>query len=234
MAQKPINQLSAEARAWYPTTTTPASNDAWKDLGDAPTSWPAEILEEPIVLQGDKRTITRPAPGTLPPQSPWPRHRPQFGLAQLMKAKVPTDEKDYRLTIKPAFHGYFDQDTNEMMNNCTCVHTNIWTPPDGSFWLCEICYKGCNMNWELVPIHKVGLANFQHCPACPSCGGRPYRIQAARKCFDCRRVAYFHRLVVKQGAIISSYHAQKFIDNPNSVTEVLLPLLFTLLPSQTL
>ncbi|KAJ8679096.1 hypothetical protein QAD02_014883 [Eretmocerus hayati] len=231
--QKPGTHLSATATAWYPTPIANVTNsDPWRNLGDNPIAWPEEILEQPIVLQGEDRVIVRPPLGTLPPQSPWPNTRPQFGLAQFMKVKLPTDDKDYRMTIKPAFHGYFDQDTNKMMNDCTCVHTCIWTPPDGSFWLCETCYKGGNMNWNLVPIHRVGLANYQHCPACPCCGGRPYRIQEARKCFDCRRVAYFHRLAVKQGAIISSYHAQKFVDNPDQSAEVLLPLIFTLLPNQ--
>ncbi|KAJ8676587.1 hypothetical protein QAD02_012374 [Eretmocerus hayati] len=206
VAQKPYNRF-------LPTPY------AWKASGDVnhPKREPFD-LSRPGTLKdmskGEARTITRPPLGTLPPQSPWPGHRPQFGLSQFMQVKVPTDDKEYRATIKPAFHGHFDHETNGLIEGCTCVHICIWTPKDGLYWLCEICYGGANMNWELIPIHKVGLANFQHCPACPSCGGRPYNIQKAKRCIDCRRVAYSHRSAIRKGVIISSYHAQRFVNNP--------------------
>ncbi|KAJ8666393.1 hypothetical protein QAD02_003482 [Eretmocerus hayati] len=105
--------LSADATPWYPPPNNqvpPSEAEIWDNKGEEATTWPPEMLERAPILQGSARTITKPLWEVSPtPRMSFDNKRPQFGIAQHMKVKVPSDDLDYK-TIKPALHGYFSKE----------------------------------------------------------------------------------------------------------------------------
>ncbi|KAJ8683309.1 hypothetical protein QAD02_019101 [Eretmocerus hayati] len=122
----PTSSLRANAPSWHP----PGFSKEPTPIGrqDVRTLSSEEFWKDYAIYKVNPKCIRRP-PLQLPkPTVALPNHIPQFGVKQHCTATIPTNDRNYKIFLKPGIRGYAKGVAKEIMDACQCVIVHIWVP----------------------------------------------------------------------------------------------------------